>query len=168
MRTFSRSDTDKKVEFNLHEGIESTLLILKHRLKASETRSEIEVIKDYGNLPDVLCFPGQLNQVFMNLIANAIDVFDEASYLEHPQIVINTALTEDQKQVIIKIQDNGLGMSEEVQQKVFEHLFTTKPVGKGTGLGLSISRQIVEDKHGGILKCSSQLGKGTEFSIFLP
>jgi signal transduction histidine kinase len=168
MRTFSRSDTDKKVEFNLHEGIESTLLILKHRLKASETRAEINVIKNYDDLPEIMGYPGQLNQVFMNIIANAIDVFDEASYLEHPQIVIRTALTEDQKQVIIKIQDNGLGMSEEVQQKVFEHLFTTKPVGKGTGLGLSISRQIVEDKHGGILTCNSQLGKGTEFIIQIP
>jgi signal transduction histidine kinase len=168
MRTFSRSDTDKKVEFNLHEGIESTLLILKHRLKASETRAEINVIKNYDDLPEIMGYPGQLNQVFMNIIANAIDVFDEASYLEHPQIVIRTALTEDQKQVIIKIQDNGLGMPEEVQQKVFEHLFTTKPVGKGTGLGLSISRQIVEDKHGGILTCNSQLGKGTEFIIQIP
>jgi signal transduction histidine kinase len=168
MRTFSRSDTDQKVEFNLHEGIDSTLLILKHRLKANETRSDIAVIKHYGNLPQIWGFPGQLNQVFMNIIANAIDVFDQAKNIENPQITITTELIKDGKNVLIKIQDNGLGMSEEVQQKVFEHLFTTKPVGKGTGLGLSISRQIVENKHGGILKCSSKVGEGTEFIIQIP
>jgi predicted ATPase/signal transduction histidine kinase len=168
MRTFSRSDTDHKVEFNLHEGIDSTLLILKHRLKANEKRSDIQVVKNYGNLPQIMGYPGQLNQVFMNIIANAIDVFDEAKNIENPQITITTELIKDGKNVWIKIQDNGLGMSEEVQQKVFDHLFTTKPVGKGTGLGLSISRQIVEDKHGGILKCSSQVGEGTEFIIQIP
>ncbi|MGB3405068.1 MAG: ATP-binding protein, partial [Microcoleaceae cyanobacterium] len=168
MRTFSRSDTAYKVEFDLHEGIDSTLMILKHRLKATDNRSEIKVIKKYSNLPQIFGFPGQLNQVFMNLIANAIDVFDEAKDIENPQITITTELTEDGKQAIIKIKDNGLGMSEEVQQKVFEHLFTTKPVGKGTGLGLSISRQIIEDKHSGSLECHSQLGKGTEFIIQIP
>jgi predicted ATPase/signal transduction histidine kinase/tRNA A-37 threonylcarbamoyl transferase component Bud32 len=168
MRTFSRSDTDKKVEFNLHEGIDSTLLILKHRLKASDKRTEINVIKNYSDLPQIMGFPGQLNQVFMNLIANGIDVFDEAKNIENPQITITTELTEDEKQAIIKIKDNGLGMPEEVQQKVFEHLFTTKPVGKGTGLGLSISRQIIEDKHNGILKCNSKVGEGTEFMIQIP
>jgi signal transduction histidine kinase len=168
MRIFSRSDTDNKVELNLHEGIDSTLLILKHRLKANEKRAEVNVIKNYGNLPKILGFPGQLNQVFMNIIANAIDVFDEGKNIENPQIVISTALTEDQKQVIVKIKDNGLGMSEGVQEKVFDHLFTTKPVGKGTGLGLSISRQVVEDKHGGTIKCQSNLGRGTEFIICLP
>jgi signal transduction histidine kinase len=168
MRTFSRSDTNKKVEFDLHEGIDSTLLILKHRLKASGNLTDINVIKNYSDLPQISGFPGQLNQVFMNLIANAIDVFDEAKTLENPQIMITTELTEDGKQAIIKIKDNGLGMSEEIQQKVFEHLFTTKPVGKGTGLGLSISRQIVEDKHSGTLNCYSELGKGTEFIITIP
>ncbi|MGB7426628.1 MAG: ATP-binding protein, partial [Microcoleaceae cyanobacterium] len=168
MRTFSRSDTIQKVEFNLHEGIDSTLLILKHRLKANDKRSEINVIKNYSDLPQIWGFPGQLNQVFMNLIANAIDVFDETQNIENPQIMITTELTEDKKQVLIKIKDNGLGMTDEVQQKIFEHLFTTKAVGKGTGLGLSISRQIVEDKHGGSLKCYSQLGKGTEFIITIP
>jgi signal transduction histidine kinase len=126
------------------------------------------VVKNYGNLPQIMGYPGQLNQVFMNIIANAIDVFDEAKNIENPQITITTELIKDGKNVWIKIQDNGLGMSEEVQQKVFDHLFTTKPVGKGTGLGLSISRQIVEDKHGGILKCSSQVGEGTEFIIHIP
>ncbi|MGB3405575.1 MAG: AAA family ATPase [Microcoleaceae cyanobacterium] len=168
MRTFSRSDTDKKVEFNLHEGIDSTLLILKHRLKAIDKRSEISIVKNYSNLPKVWGYPGQLNQVFMNLIANAIDVFDETQNIKNPQIMITTKLTEDGKQAIIKIKDNGLGMSEAVQQKIFEHLFTTKSVGKGTGLGLSISRQIIENKHSGILKCSSQFGKGTEFIIQIP
>ena len=168
MRIFSRSDTIHKVEFDLHEGIDSTLLILKHRLKASDKRSEINVIKNYSNLPPIWGFPGQLNQVFMNLIANGIDVFDENHNIENPQIIISTEITEDGKQVMIKIKDNGLGMTDEVQQKIFEHLFTTKPVGQGTGLGLSISRQIVEDKHSGTLKCHSQIGEGTEFMICLP
>ncbi len=176
MRTFSRADQAQKVEFNLHEGIDSTLLILKHRLKANETRPDIELIKDYGNLPQVMCFPGQLNQVFMNLLANAIDVFDQSSENQsfeeiqaHPyQIKISTEVTEDQKQAIVKIKDNGSGMPETVKTKIFDHLFTTKPVGKGTGLGLSISRQIVEEKHGGHLSCYSQVGEGTEFVIEIP
>ncbi len=168
MRTFSRSDTDQKVEFDLHEGIDSTLLILKHRLKASENCAEINVIKNYGDLPKLIGFPGQLNQVFMNIIANAIDVFDEDKKIENSQLMISTGLTDNGKNVLVKIKDNGLGMSEEVQQKVFDHLFTTKPVGKGTGLGLSISRQIVEDKHGGRLMCHSVMGQGTEFIIEIP
>ncbi|MGB3513811.1 MAG: ATP-binding protein, partial [Microcoleaceae cyanobacterium] len=168
MRTFSRSDTTQKVEFNLHEGIDSTLLILKHRLKDNKHRPEIKMIKNYGDLPEFLCFPGQLNQVFMNIIANAIDVFDEDQKIDNPQILILTKLTEDKKQVIVKIKDNGSGMPETVKQKIFEHLFTTKLVGKGTGLGLSISRQIVEDKHGGKIQCHSHLGTGTEFIICLP
>ncbi|NJR51598.1 MAG: GAF domain-containing sensor histidine kinase [Leptolyngbyaceae cyanobacterium CSU_1_3] len=174
LRTFSRADTDYPVNANLHEGIDSTLLILKYRLKANEQRPAIEVIQDYGDLPSIECFPGQLNQVFMNLLANAIDIFDEmtqtrsfAELQAHPQqITIRTAIVDNQVQ--ISIQDNGLGMTKEVQAKIFDHLFTTKGVGKGTGLGLAIARQIVVEKHGGSLEVQSEVGHRTEFLIQLP
>ena len=174
LRIFSRADTEYKVSANLHEGINSTVLILKYRLKANQFRPAIEVKTDYGDIPEVDCFPGQINQVFMNILANAIDVFDEMvqgrSFKEleaHPQIItISTTVVDDQVQ--ISIRDNGKGISEEVQAKIFDHLFTTKGVGKGTGLGLTIARQIVEKKHGGSLTVQSALGQGTEFLIQLP
>ncbi len=176
MRIFSREDKDQKVVFDLHEGIDSTLLILKHRLKANQNRPEIEIIKQYGNLPQIMGFPGKLNQVFMNIIANAIDVFDEMTQdnsLEEMKdrsckIYIFTDLDQEQKQVMIKIRDNGQGMSEDVQHKIFDHLFTTKAVGKGTGLGLSISHQIIVENHGGQIRCESSLEEGTQFTIILP
>ncbi|MFZ4556943.1 MAG: sensor histidine kinase [Pseudanabaena sp.] len=171
--TFSRSDSVYKQPFNLHDGIESTILILRHRLKANEHRPDIEVIQDFGNLPLVDCFPGQINQVFMNILANAIDVFDEMAlsvsfeYLKaHPQQIKIRTIT-DEKQVQIQISDNGKGMTEEVRSRIFDHLFTTKAVGKGTGLGLAIARQIVVEKHGGSLEVQSELGQGTEFCIRL-
>ncbi len=168
LRTFSRSDTVEKVAFNLHEGIDSTLLILKYRLQSQqEKRSEIKVIKDYGDLPQVECFPGQLNQVFMNILANAIDVLEAGTVLK-PQICIRTEVLTAQQVLAIHFQDNGCGMSESVRSKIFDHLFTTKAVGKGTGLGLSIARQIIEDTHGGKLSCISAPGKGTEFVIQIP
>ncbi len=174
LRTFSRADTEHKVRANLHEGIDSTLLILKYRLKANEHRPEIAVVKDYGALPSIDCFPGQLNQVFMNVLANAIDMFDEVAQTQSfeqlqvnpQQITITTAIIEHQ--VEIRIADNGKGMSEAVKQKIFDHLYTTKSVGKGTGLGLAIARQIVVEKHSGILEVQSALGQGTEFHIGLP
>ncbi|AFY44420.1 AAA family ATPase [Nostoc sp. PCC 7107] len=174
LRTFSRADKDYKVKFNVHEGIDSTILILKHRLKANAQRPAIEVITNYGDLPQVNCFPGQLNQVFMNILANAIDALEEVSigkkFAEiqaHPNyITITTAIVN--KSVKISIADNGKGMSEEIKQKIFDHLFTTKSVGKGTGLGLAIARQIVEEIHGGKLSCNSTLGVGTEFIIQIP
>ena len=174
LRTFSRADTDHKVSANLHEGLDSTLLILKYRLKALDYRPAIQVTKDYGDLPTIVCFPGQLNQVFMNILANGIDMFDEMaqtkSYQEieaNPQqITIRTQI--ESNQVYIRIRDNGKGMSEEVQAKIFDHLFTTKEVGKGTGLGLAIARQIVVEKHGGSLDVWSEPGQGTEFCISLP
>ena len=176
LRTFSRTDSEKKTEFNLHDGIESTLLILKYRLKANESRPAIKVIKDYGNIPMVKCYAGQINQVFMNVLANGIDAFTEQnenrSFKEIERepncITINTRLDEDGKSVTVKICDNGMGISEEVKAKIFEQGFTTKKVGKGTGLGLAIARQIIEEKHSGSLICSSGLGKGTEFAIALP
>ncbi|MBD2358357.1 AAA family ATPase [Tolypothrix sp. FACHB-123] len=174
LRTFSRADKDYKVPFNIHQGIDSTILILKHRLKANEHHPAIEVITQYGDLPQIECFPGQLNQVFMNILANAIDALEEAnigkSFKEiqaQPNcITITTSLVN--KIVKIVITDNGKGMNTEIQQKIFEHLFTTKAVGKGTGLGLAIARQIVEEIHSGKLTCNSVLGAGTEFIIEIP
>ncbi|MEH2191625.1 MAG: response regulator [Nostoc sp.] len=176
LRIFSRADSDRKVFCNIHDGIDSTIMILKHRLKASENRPDIKIIRNYDNVPDLECFIGQLNQVFMNLLANAIDALEESNigrtYIEIEadpnQILIQTTLTEDNNHILIKIKDNGLGMSPDVQQKIFDHLFTTKSVGQGTGLGLSIARQIVVEKHGGTLEVNSLLGKGSEFIIKLP
>jgi signal transduction histidine kinase len=176
LRTFSRSDSESKVGFNLHEGLDSTLMILRHRLKASEERPAIEIIKEYGDLPPVQCYPGQLNQVFMNVLANAIDAMEEASQgksfadLEtNPnKVLIHTELSSDRKTALVRIRDNGPGMPPEVQSKVFDHLFTTKKVGQGTGLGLSISHQIVVEKHGGQITCESTSNQGTEFLIAIP
>ncbi|MBD1905983.1 trifunctional serine/threonine-protein kinase/ATP-binding protein/sensor histidine kinase [Funiculus sociatus GB2-A5] len=176
LRTFSRADSDRPVPFNIHDGLDSTILILKHRLKANENRPAIEIVKEYGNLPLVECFPGQLNQVFMNILANAIDVLEEQSkgrsFSEIQslpnQIAIQTAVSEKGERALIKIKDNGGGISDEVKQKIFDHLFTTKPVGQGTGLGLSIARQIVEEKHQGTLEVNSSLGYGSEFVISIP
>ncbi len=173
LRTFSRADKDYKVPFDIHEGIDSTILILRHRLKANENRPAIEVIKNYGKLPLVECFAGQLNQVFMNLLANAIDALEQyntehslETILANPNcITIETSVANSGQHVLIKIADNGIGMSPEVKQRVFDHLFTTKPVGKGTGLGLAIARQIIVEAHGGTLSCTSELGQGTEFVI---
>ncbi|MEH1807026.1 ATP-binding sensor histidine kinase [Nostoc sp.] len=174
LRTFSRADRDYKVPFNIHEGIDSTILILKHRLKANEERPAIEIINEYGNLPKIECFPGQLNQVFMNILANAIDALDESNsgrsfeqiQANPNRIKITTSLKV--KQVEVSIADNGQGMSELVKQKIFDHLFTTKSVGKGTGLGLAIAQSIVVEKHGGSLVVNSTQGEGTEFVITLP
>ncbi len=174
LRTFSRADRDYKQPFNLHEGIDSTILILKHRLKANEHRPAIEVFTEYGNLPKVECFPGQVNQVFMNILANAIDALDESnvgrSFQEiksNPnQITITSLVVETEVKIIIA--DNGIGMSQEVQEHIFDHLFTTKGVNKGTGLGLAIAKQIIIDKHDGQLDCLSIPGKGTKFVITLP
>ncbi|MBP0031254.1 MAG: GHKL domain-containing protein [Roseofilum sp. Guam] len=174
LRIFSRQDRDYKTAFNIHEGLDSTLLILKHRTKANEKRPEVEVIKYYGELPEVQCFPGQLNQVFMNILANAIDAFEEANQSKtfeeiqaDPNIMtITTSLVD--KQVQIQIQDNACGMKLETIERIFEQGFTTKEVGKGTGLGMAIAHQIIREKHGGSIECSSELGKGTIFTIALP
>ncbi|MEM8640987.1 MAG: ATP-binding protein [Cyanobacteria bacterium P01_G01_bin.54] len=176
LRTFSRGDNASPIAFNLHDGIDSTVMILKHRLKANETRPEIEVIKNYGELPAIECYAGQLNQVFMNILANAIDAvessnqsrgFDEIKANPN-QIKITTSLDHEMQLAIVQIKDNGVGIADEVQNKIFDHLFTTKAVGSGTGLGLSISRQIVIDKHHGSLTVDSKLGEGTEFTIAIP
>ncbi|OCR00333.1 hybrid sensor histidine kinase/response regulator [Oscillatoriales cyanobacterium USR001] len=173
LRTFSRADSDRPIACNIHDGIDSTIMILKHRLKANENHPEIEVIKDYGNLPQIECYAGQLNQVFMNLLSNAIDALEDSNKgIKYEDIAnkvtIKTELSSDHKQVIIRIKDNGIGMNKAVQEKIFENLFTTKEVGKGTGLGLAIARQIVVEKHRGNIYVNSMLGQGTEFMITLP
>ncbi|MBG1270133.1 PAS domain S-box protein [Nostoc sp. WHI] len=185
LRNFSRLDEDGAKPVDIHEGIDSTLLLLQHRLKAKSGCPEIQVIRDYGNLPSIVCHAGQMNQVFMNLLANAIDVLEESFVISHlslvnnteqrtndqaqmtfPQIRIRTFIQEDR--VIISIADNGLGMTEEVRKRLFDPFFTTKAVGKGTGMGLSISYQIVVKKHGGQIQCISAPGKGAEFVIMIP
>ncbi|QSJ21062.1 HAMP domain-containing protein [Nostoc sp. UHCC 0702] len=171
LRNFSRLDEAEFKAVDVHEGIESTLLILQNRLKEQPDCCGIEVIKDYGHLPLVECYPGQLNQVFMNLLSNAIDALKASVFNQqpatNPTICIVTQVLAD-KAISVHISDNGLGMDETVQAKLFDPFFTTKPVGKGTGLGLSISYQIVVGNHGGKLYCHSALGHGTEFVIEIP
>ncbi|MHC5823694.1 MAG: GAF domain-containing sensor histidine kinase, partial [Nostoc sp.] len=178
LRNFSRLDESQMKPVNIHEGIDSTLLFLQYRLEEKAHRPAINVIKEYAQLPKVNCYASQLNQVFMNILSNAIDVLDSSFITnertittEHKQTVIptiriHTKMT-DADTVIIQIADNGSGMSEKVKQHLFEPFFTTKPVGQGTGLGLSISYSIVE-KHGGQLTVISELGKGAEFSLYVP
>ncbi|MEM6520004.1 MAG: ATP-binding protein [Cyanobacteria bacterium P01_C01_bin.70] len=175
LRIFSRADAEYKVSANLHEGLDSTLLILKYRLKANDLRPAIEVIQQYGDLPKIDCFPGQLNQVFMNIVANAIDMFDEMAQAttfenlkSNPQkITIQTEIVE-KNSIEIRIADNGKGMSEAVKSRIFDHLFTTKGVGEGTGLGLAIAHQIIVEKHGGTITAESEIDEGTTFVINLP
>ncbi|MFN6518712.1 MAG: sensor histidine kinase [Nostoc sp. CreGUA01] len=175
LRTFSHLDEADMKEVDIHEGIDSTLLILQNRLKAKPEHPKIEIIKEYGELPLVECYAGQLNQVFMNVINNAIDALDMCN-VQHDkqevesnpsQIIINTKLINNNR-VVVRIADNGPGITQEVKKKLFDPFFTTKPVGQGTGLGLSISYQIIVQKHSGLLRCDSQLGKGTEFWIEIP
>ncbi|MEG5060172.1 PAS domain-containing protein [Microcoleus sp. A2-C5] len=188
LRNFSRLDETECKVIDIHEGIESTLVILQHRLQSQPKRREIQVIKNYGELPKVECYPAQLNQVFMNLLVNAIDAVEESLVITHsslannistvtndagkmfeknPQIHISTEINRD-NQVVVRIADNGPGILPEVQSRMFDPFFTTKPIGSGTGLGLSISYQIVKDTHGGKLRCNSEVGRGTEFAIELP
>lgn len=175
LRNFSRMDEAEVKAVDIHEGIESTLLILQNRLKAKPEHPEIEVRKDYGQLPLVECSAGQLNQVFMNILANAIDALEEINVKRTDQemegnpsrITIRTSAIHDQW-VEIAITDNGVGMSKEVCQRICDPFFTTKPIGKGTGMGMSISYQIITEKHGGKLECFSNPGEGTEFLIQIP
>ncbi|MFS8117635.1 MAG: PAS domain S-box protein [Microcoleus sp.] len=173
LRNFSRKDDSQMTKVNLHEGIEGTLLILQSRLRARGNYPEIAVIKDYGNLPLVECYSGKINQVFMNLIGNAIDAIEEynagrsiaEAKANRSKIKIRTEV--QNSKAIIRISDNGPGMPEEVCQQLFEAFFTTKPAGKGTGLGLSISYKVIEE-HGGMLSCVSAPGQGAEFIIEMP
>jgi two-component system NtrC family sensor kinase len=181
LRNFSRLDETEIKSVDIHEGINSTLMILQHRLKAKSDRSAINVIKDYGALPLVTCYAGQLNQVFMNLLANAIDALEERGSrgngaVFHPQILIRTEVVPGNSHdnissascLRITIADNGTGMTEKVRSKLFTPFFTTKPIGKGTGMGLSISRKILLEKHCGQLQCISTPEKGTQFIIEMP
>ena len=164
MRNFSRSDDGNMKSADIHEGIDSTLVILNHRLKQG-----IQVIKQYGKLPAVECSPAQLNQVFMNVIGNAIDALEEVKKADKgysPTIWISTEVTADNA-VTLKIRDNGPGIAAGCAQQIFDPFFTTKSIGKGTGLGLAISYQIVA-KHQGKIEVNSQIGQGTEFVITLP
>lgn len=172
LRNFSRMDEAEFKAVNIHEGIDSTLMILQHRLKA---HPPIEITRNYTNLPLVECYPGQLNQVVMNLLANAIDALEEVNakrtlqeIQEHPsQITIRTSIIADQW-VEIAIADNGPGIPENLKARIFDPFFTTKSIGKGTGMGLSISYQIIVEKHGGKLECFSAPNQGTEFVIQIP
>lgn len=172
LRNFSRLDEAECKAVNLHDGIDSTLMILHNRLKAKFDHSEIEIVKEYGILPKIECYPSQLNQVFMNLLTNAIDALEEMinqpGRRDRPPIIrIQTEVVSPYR-VAIHIADNGSGIPEHYQSKLFDPFFTTKPVGKGTGLGLSISYQIVVEKHSGQLRCHSQPDRGTEFIIEIP
>lgn len=175
LRNFSRTDEAEFKSVDIHEGIDSTLMILQHRLKAKPEQPEIEVIKDYGNVPLIECYAGQLNQVFMNILVNAIDALEESNALRTYQeiednrsrIKIRTSVV-NSTWVEVAIADNGVGISKEFQQRIFDPFFTTKPIGKGTGMGMSISYQIITEKHGGKLECFSNPGEGTEFIIQVP
>jgi signal transduction histidine kinase len=175
MQIFSHVDEIKLAEVDIHECIDGTLTMLNHRLKAQPEHPGIEVVKDYNLFQLVECYVGQINQVFMNIIANAIDALDEYNQQrsleeikQNPSLIkIRTMIIED-NWVAIHIADNGPGMCEEVKAKLFNPFFTTKAMGKGTGLGLSISHQIIVEKHGGSIDCQSTPGKGTEFAIKIP
>ncbi|BAY07271.1 GAF domain-containing sensor histidine kinase [Calothrix sp. NIES-2098] len=180
LRNFSRTDEAELKAVDIHEGLDSTLLILGHRFKNNRERPAIEIVKEYGDLPLVECYPAQLNQVLMNILSNSVDALDDKyrilqeKYLQSSKtsptipltIWINTQMVNNQ--ILIKISDNGLGIPEEVRSHIFEPFFTTKELGKGTGLGLSISYQIIVEKHHGQIRCSSKQGEGTEFAIEIP
>jgi PAS domain S-box-containing protein len=175
LRTFSRMDEAEMKAVNIHDGIDSTLMILQHRLKPKHNHPEIPVMKEYANLPLVECYAGQLNQVFMNVLSNAIDALEERDLQrsademrENPSIISITTEMPKPDRVLIRIADNGPGIPETVGTRLFDPFFTTKPVGKGTGMGLSISYQIVTDRHGGSLQCTSSPGNGAEFAIEIP
>lgn len=194
LRTFSRLDEAQLKAVNLHDGIDSTLMILAHRFKKTSQHTEIKVVKKYGQLPLVTCYAGALNQVFMNILSNAIDALEEAMegkqwngnvqkastlvnydsaresqlWVSSPCIQISTELNEADDLVVIEITDNGVGITEKAHSSIFDPFFTTKPVGKGTGLGLSISYQIVVERHGGKLWCRSLPEQGSQFVIEIP
>ncbi|MBD2198544.1 MULTISPECIES: hybrid sensor histidine kinase/response regulator [Calothrix] len=167
LQNFSRHDESLMKQVNIHQGIDSALIMLQHRLRETQNRPAIDIVKDYGNLPLVNCYASELNQVFMHLLNNAIDAFDGWVSQQKPQIQINTQLTQT-KTVKIAIADNGPGIEESLRSRLFDPFFTTKPVGKGSGLGLSISYQIVVQKHRGQIACFSSPGKGAEFLLEIP
>lgn len=175
LRNFSRLDESEFKAVDLHEGLDNTLLILQHRLKATDKRPEIQVMRNYGNLSPLECYAGQINQVFMNIIVNAIDALEEINanrtYQQNqddPSRITITTSVVDSQWVKIAISDNGNGIPESVQKQIFNPFFTTKPVGKGTGMGMAISYQIITEKHGGKLEFFSSPQQGTEFVVQIP
>ena len=175
LRNFSRLDEAEFKQVDLHEGIDNTLVILNYRLKGKSDRDRIHIIKDYGELPLVHCYPGQINQVFMNLLANAIDALEEydtrrtfEEIAAKPSTIFISTSVSQAGWITIQIADNGSGIPELVKNKIFDPFFTTKPIGKGTGLGLSISHQIVVENHSGKMWCESQVDQGTKFFIEIP
>jgi PAS domain S-box-containing protein len=175
LRNFSRLDEAEYKAVDIHEGIDSTLLILEHRLKAKPDYIGIEIIKKYGDLPLVQCYAGQLNQVFMNILTNAIDALEERDeqrtqqeMQQSPSVIQICTEIISKNQLAIKIADNGLGIPEKIKQRIFDPFFTTKPIGKGTGMGMSISYQIVTQNHHGTLECISSPDQGAAFVIVIP
>ena len=166
LRTFSRLDESERKTVDIHPGLDSAILLVQHRLSTTPNRLAIQLIREYSNLPEIHCCPGQLNQVIHSILSNAIDAI-EAAHCSMPMIRIQTNVI-DEKWVRISIADNGIGISSIVQAKMFDPFFTTKAVGKGNGLGLSISYQIVTEYHQGKLYCSSELNQGSEFFIEIP
>ena len=160
---FSHLDKAEIKAVNIHEGIDGTLMILNHRLSGNQKCKDIEIVKEYGDIPLVNCYAGQLNQVFMNILSNAIDALQDKGDL----IIIRTQM-QGNSWVKISIIDNGPGIEKDIQKKLYDPFFTTKEVGKGTGLGMAISYQIIVEKHGGSLNCLSELDRGTEFEIKIP
>ena len=170
LRNFSRMDEADLKQVNIHEGIDSTLMILHHRLKGSSDQPAVEVIRDYDALPTVDCYPGQLNQVVMNILVNAVDAVESreaADERRSGKITIRTSVIEGDW-VEIAIADNGPGIPDSIRSRIFDPFFTTKPVGKGTGMGMSISYKIIVEKHGGKLEYASSPEQGTEFFIRIP
>ncbi|MEA5601772.1 GAF domain-containing protein [Nostoc sp. UHCC 0252] len=171
LRIFSRLDEAGIKPVDIHEGIDSALLILQHRLQPQTNYFAIEVVKQYGELPPVVCYAAQINQVFMNILNNAIDALENSQksgkIIDNPKILIRTEVLEGNT-ILICIADNGCGIPETMRSRIFEPFFTTKQPGQGTGLGLSISYQIIVEKHGGNIKCVSEPGKGCEFWIEIP
>lgn len=167
LRTFSRMDQADFKEVDIHEGIDSTLMILQHRLKEQPNRPEIKVTRNYSNLPLIECYPGQLNQVFMNILANAIDALEEHPSDKSNEIIISTKRI-NSDWIKITISDNGAGIPETILNNIFNPFFTTKPIGQGTGMGLAISHQIITQTHAGQIFCQSTLGEGTQFIIEIP
>ncbi|MEB3293294.1 MAG: ATP-binding protein, partial [Synechococcales bacterium] len=192
LRHFSQLDEAVLKQADLHHGLESTLLLLQHRLKASSFRPAIQIIKDYGALPDVECYVGQMNQVFLNLLSNAIDAIDlqfkqqrSQPYLEMPTIIIQTGLAQAfpstpvnsrenaskaraEESITIRIIDNGVGIPETVGNKIFDPFFTTKPIGQGTGLGLAVTYQIIVEQHRGLIQYHPHSSGGTELIVTIP
>jgi signal transduction histidine kinase len=178
LQTFSRLDQSEYKVVNLHEGIDSIFSLIEHRLQTKPYRPAIKVVKNYHDLPLIRCYCAQLNQVFMNLLINGVDAIDakfsapeqDGDHHQTPQLSVTTCLEErdNRRYAQIQIADNGVGMSESVQQRMFEQFFTTKIMGKGTGLGLAIARQIIEEKHQGTIACHSERGKRTEFTLLIP